>query len=187
MTPVSIGILAVSMSIDAFIAALGRGAVERRPRMTQVLRTGALFGVVEAITPLLGWLMGVAASRHVQAFDHWIAFGLLAVVGLHMAWQALQRPLGEPTPISTSIRALLVTAIGTSIDAMAVGVSLAFLDVNIVVVAVAIGLATAVMSSAGLLAGGLLGRRFGRVCEVLGGLALFALGLTILIEHLTAG
>lgn len=185
MSPVTIGVLAVSMSIDAFIAALGRGATMHRPNMATALRTGMVFGTIEAITPLIGWVLGVAASRYVEAVDHWIAFALLGGVGLHMMTQALRRQRGEVAPPASPWR-LIATAIGTSIDAMAVGVSLAFLDVNIFVIAAAIGVATMTMSSMGMMTGRFLGHRFGKVIEVIGGVALIGLGATILFEHLTA-
>ena len=185
MSPITIGVLAVSMSVDAFIAALGKGARAQRPGLGRALKTGAIFGTIEAITPLIGWAMGMAASAHVQAVDHWIAFALLGAVGLHMALQALTRQTGED-PAPASFWAVVATACGTSIDAMAVGVSLAFLDVNILFIALAIGLATMVMSATGMLTGRYLGRRFGQVIEGLGGLALIGLGSLILFEHLTA-
>lgn len=184
MSPISIGVLAVSMSIDAFIASVGRGAAtRRRPSLGNALRTGAVFGLVEAITPLLGWALGLAASRYVEAIDHWIAFGLLGAVGSHMALAALNRNEEAPAPVASGWR-LIAVAVGTSIDAMAVGVSLAFLDVNILVIAAAIGVATMVMSATGMLAGRMIGRRFGRIAEVAGGIALVILGAMILYEHL---
>ncbi|MDN3711997.1 manganese efflux pump MntP family protein [Paracoccus cavernae] len=185
MSPIAIGVLAVGMSVDAFIASLGRGASGSRPSFALALRTGAVFGIIEALTPLLGWTLGVAASRYVEAFDHWIAFTLLAAVGLRMVMQALRRPEDE-TPAPASFWMLVATAVGTSIDAMVVGVSLAFLEVNIVIIALAIGLATMAMSTTGMLAGRFLGSRLGRIVEILGGLALVAFGTTILIEHLSA-
>ncbi|WP_138469084.1 manganese efflux pump MntP family protein [Poseidonocella sp. HB161398] len=185
MSPMSIGVLAVSMSVDAFIASLGKGTSAPRPDLATTLRTGAIFGVVEAVTPLLGWLAGVAASQYVAAVDHWIAFALLGGVGLHMVLQAWTRR--EEAPRASSFWATVATAIGTSIDAMAVGVSLAFLQVNIVLIALAIGATTMVMSSTGLLLGRFIGARFGRIAETLGGVALFAIGAMILKEHLAAG
>ena len=88
MTPLSIGVLAVSMSVDAFIASVGKGAQAKRPNFGNAIRTGAIFGVIEAITPLIGWAAGVAASQYVAAVDHWIAFALLAGVGTHIILQA---------------------------------------------------------------------------------------------------
>lgn len=187
MSPSSIALLAFGMSIDALIAAAGRGVTSRRPGLIESLGTGLVFGVIEAFTPLVGWALGVAASAYVAQIDHWVAFGLLSAVGLRMLYHAARRKPGEPpAPPNRSFAVLLATAVGTSLDAMAVGVSLAFLDVNIVVIAVAIGAATTVMSTGGMLAGRALGVRFGRYAEVAGGLALMAIGTTILIEHLTA-
>jgi putative Mn2+ efflux pump MntP len=186
MSPVSIGVLAFSMSIDAFIASVGKGAVGQRPSISRALKTGFIFGLIEAITPLIGWTIGVASSQFVKAVDHWIAFGLLAAVGFHMLFQAASRRDEAEVPPASNW-AIVATAIGTSIDAMAVGVSLAFLDVNIFVIALAIGCATMLMSSTGVLAGRILGDRFGRIIEAIGGLALIGLGGTILVGHLAAG
>ncbi|MCW2308114.1 manganese efflux pump MntP [Rhodobium gokarnense] len=183
MSPLAIGVLAVSMSIDAFIASLGKGAASDRPSFGLAIRTGAIFGIVEAITPLIGWAAGVAAASHVEKVDHWIAFGLLAAVGLRMVYQAWTRKEDERPP--QDLWMTIATAVGTSIDAMAVGVSLAFLDVNILIVAAAIGLATMTMSSTGVLAGRFLGRHFGRAAEMLGGCALLGLGALILYQHLS--
>lgn len=186
MSAITIGILAVSMSIDAFIASLGRGADAKRACLRRALQTGMVFGAIETLTPLIGWVLGMAAAQYIALFDHWIAFGLLGAVGLRMILQAVDRkPEDQPRPASSW--GLIATAVGTSIDAMAVGVSLAFLDVNILLIALTIGLATTLMSTAGFMAGRILGSRFGRVAEVLGGLALIGLGGTILFQHLSAG
>ncbi|MGU3492610.1 manganese efflux pump MntP family protein [Xanthobacteraceae bacterium A53D] len=188
MSPFAIVVLAVSMSVDAFAVSVGRGAVLGRPRVSEALRTGAVFGIVEAITPLIGWAAGVAASSYVEAIDHWIAFALLGGVGLHMLYAALLKAGDgdEARAVGRSFLVLLATAVGTSLDAMAIGVSLAFLDVNIVVIAIAIGLATFLLSSGGMLVGRLIGARFGRWAEGVAGVALIGLGLSILIEHLSA-
>lgn len=185
MSLAALTILAFSMSIDAWVASVGRGAGMVRPRLVDAVRTGAVFGCVEMITPLIGWAAGVAASAYVREVDHWIAFGLLLAVGGRMTFHALRRSEDEP-PVSgrRSLLMLLATAVGTSIDAMAVGVSLAFLDVNIVMVAVAIGLATFVMSTGGVLTGRFIGERWGRLAEVTGGLVLMGLGTYILATHL---
>jgi len=187
MSPFAVAVLAVSMSVDAFAVSIGRGAAIGRPRMSEALRTGAVFGVVEAVTPVIGWAAGVAAAEFVAAVDHWIAFALLAGVGLHMLRAALRhRAADAAPPARRSLGVLVATAVGTSIDAMAVGVSLAFLDADIAVIALAIGLATFVMSSGGMLVGRLLGERFGRASELVAGVALCILGTTILWEHLAA-
>lgn len=192
MTGLTIAVLAISMSVDAFVVSVGRGAALGRPRYSEALRTGAVFGLVEALTPLIGWAAGVAASRAassmVEAVDHWIAFVLLAGVGLHMVWAASRRShADENKKPRSSLSVLIFTAIGTSIDAMAVGVSLAFLDVNIIVIALAIGLSTFLLSSGGMLVGRLISERWGRMAELFAGLTLIGLGLSILAEHLLAG
>jgi putative Mn2+ efflux pump MntP len=187
MSPFTIAALAVGMSIDAFVASVSRGAGLRRPPFKEALRTGIVFGAVETITPLIGWLAGIFASQYVQTIDHWIAFTLLAIVGGRMAMEGFSRSEDESgASDNRSLIVLMATAIGTSIDAMAVGVSLAFLDVNIVVVAIAIGLATFAMSTGGMMLSRLIGRRFGKWAEVIGGVGLIGLGCSILFEHLTA-
>ena len=166
------------------LLSVGRGAAIGSPPLRDALRTGLIFGIVEATTPILGWIAGVAASRFVQAVDHWIAFALLAGVGIHMLYAAIWGST-DNSPKGRSLAALMATAVGTSIDAMAVGISLAFLQVNIVIVAVAIGFATFVMSSGGMLVGRLIGHRLGKLAELIAGLALCGLGTMILLEHLS--
>ncbi len=185
MTPGAIAVLSLSMSTDAFAAAVGRGA-SHRPNLGAALRAGAVFGIIEAITPLIGWGLGLLAAGLVEQIDHWIAFVLLAAVGGKMIWEAC-KPLDpdlETTPVRSGPWALIATAIGTSIDAAAVGVGLAFLGANIWIIALSIGLTTFVLTTAGMLIGRAVGARFGKRAELIGGLALIALGTTILLEHL---
>ena len=182
MSPNAILVLAVSMSIDAFAASVGRGAALGQPRFSDALRAGAVFGVIEAITPIIGWTAGVAASGSVQAVGKWIAFILLGVVGGRMIY-AGRRKTERSKPVRRSLLMLTITAVGTSLDAMAVGVSLAFLNVNIAVIALAAGLATFVLSTGGTLIGHVVGEWFGRFTEAIAGIALFLIGVSILIEH----
>lgn len=185
MSPISIVILAFSMSTDAFAAAIGRGAV-RRPGVGEAMGNGVVFGMIEGMTPLIGWAIGIATSAYVASVDHWIAFALLAAVGGKMIWGAVRRDddrdQGEAT--GSGLWSLIFTAVGTSIDAAAVGVSLALLDVPILVVAASIGLATFVMATVGLLIGRVVGGRFGAIAELLGGIALLLIGAAIPLEHL---
>ena len=187
MSLFAIVVLAFSMSADAFAAALGKGSVLDRPRLSEALRTGLVFGTVEAITPVIGWAAGVAASAYITAIDHWIAFALLGVIGGKMILDCMRRPAEQAKPKRHSFGLLLLTAIGTSIDAMAVGVTLAFLDANIVVTALAIGLATFVMTTIGIMVGRIIGGNFGRIAEGLGGVGLILIGTKILIEHTLLG
>lgn len=187
VTPLAIAALAFSMSADACAAAIGQGAA-RKPTVSNALRSGAVFGTIEAITPLIGWALGAIAAGFITGIDHWIAFGVLCAVGLKMFWEGVQKSRGHAAREQTGggeqgAAKLVLTAIGTSIDAAAVGVTLAFLNVNILAVALAIGATTFILSTAGLLLGGLLGRKFGGRVELLGGLLLMAIGTTILLEH----
>lgn len=188
MTPIAIAALSFSMSADACAAAIGQGAA-RKPDLGQALRSGAVFGTIEAITPLIGWGLGTIAEGFITGIDHWVAFALLGAVGVKMFWEGLQKSLGRAAAPeadegqTASSGRLVLTAIGTSVDAAAVGVTLAFLDVNILAVALAIGATTFLLTTLGLLLGGLLGRRFGGGVEVLGGLLLVGIGTTILLEH----
>ena len=189
MTPIAIAILSLSMSADAFAAAIGRGA-QHRPTLPQALRSGLVFGLIEAITPLIGFALGVAAAGFVEAIDHWIAFGLLGAVGSKMIWEALKPEddtdqEGEARKAaSRGLIALIATAVGTSIDAGAVGVGLAFLGADIWLIAASIGLTTFALATLGLLIGKAAGARLGKIVELIGGLALIGLGLKILLEHL---
>lgn len=185
MTPVAIAILSVSMSTDAFAAAVGRGA-SHRPTLPGAVKAGLVFGIIEAVTPLIGWTLGLIAAGVVQQVDHWIAFGLLGAVGAKMIWEA-SKPVatdGENAPPRSGRWSLVATAIGTSIDAAAVGVGLAFIGANIWVIAASIGFTTFLLTTIGMLIGKAVGLRFGKVVELLGGVALIGLGLTILLEHL---
>ena len=215
MSILSVVALGFAMSADAFAAALARGAcMSHRPRFRQALTVGITFGVVEAITPLLGWMLGAAASQYITAYDHWVAFFLLLGLGLHMVWKSFQpveldcddsgmdmddRGQGVVTSVSGggaavagrvatgSLLSTVMTSVATSLDAMAVGVTLAFVDVPIGQVALVIGLCTMVMVTLGVLLGRMLGTLLGRRAEMLGGAVLIAIGSVILYEHLTEG
>lgn len=187
MTPASIAILSLSMSADAFAASIGRGATHK-PTFPGALKAGLVFGIIEAITPLIGWALGLIAAGFIGAVDHWIAFGLLTAVGGKMIWEAAKPKAEEDAsePAGKGGWTLIATAIGTSIDAAAVGIGIAFIGANIWVIAVSIGFATFVMTTIGMTIGRAVGVRFGRLVEIVGGVALIGLGTSILLEHLGA-
>lgn len=183
----SVVFLAFAMSTDAFAAAVGKGAALHKPRFSEALKTGLIFGVIEGITPVVGWGLGWAAASYVEAWDHWIAFVLLCGLGLFMIRNGCSTSDEPEEKRNThSFWLLAVTGFATSIDAMVVGVGLAFLDVNIVPIAIAIGLATTFMVTLGVMMGRVLGAVAGRWAEVLGGLILIGIGTLILVEHLGA-
>lgn len=186
MSPFSTAVLAFSMSADACAAATARGAATR-PSFATAIKNGAVFGIIEALTPVLGWALGLAASSYIAAIDHWIAFALLVGVGGKMAFESAGRlrHLGdEKTPeVKGGLGALILTALATSIDAAAVGVTLALVDASIVTVALAIGATTFALATGGMLVGRAVGARFGPAIELVGGLGLIAIGFGILLEH----
>ena len=186
MNLVSTVLLALAMSTDAFAAAVGKGAALHKPQLREAIRTGLIFGSIEAITPVVGWILGMAAARYVVAWDHWIAFALLGLLGLRMIFAGFREPDPiESRPQSHPFWVLATTGFATSIDAMAIGVGLAFLNVNIVATAAAIGLATFTMVTLGVMVGRVLGVVVGKRAEIVGGLLLIGIGSYIPFEHLT--
>ena len=181
-------LLALGMSVDAFAAALARGAGSLHYTWRQTVKTALIFGIVETITPLIGWLAGSMAQKFIAEYDHWLAFGLLLALGLKMIWGALHD--GDETAAAygnrtdATLTLTVITAIATSIDSMVVGVGLAFLDANIWLTALAIGTSTTIMAAIGLRLGRLLGQKIGSRAEMAGGVVLIGIGTVILLEHL---
>ncbi len=188
MNPISIALLSLAMSTDAFAAAVGKGTALQKPRWSEALRTGSIFGVIEAITPVIGWVLGLTAASYVKAWDHWIAFVLLGGLGLRMVYSGLRAPSVQKGEKLTQhpFWLLALTGFATSIDAMAVGVGLAFLKVDILPVAAAIGFTTFVAVTAGVMVGRALGTVAGKWAEICGGILLAGIGVAILMEHLGA-
>lgn len=189
MNPVSIILLALAMSTDAFAAAIGKGVALHHPRWREALRTGVIFGVIESLTPIAGWWLGSATAKYVSEWDHWIAFSLLGILGLRMihAGLGVDKESDVPKPSRHSFWLLALTGFATSIDAMAAGAGLALVGVNIYPVAVAIGFTTFVMVTAGVMLGRVLGAVAGKRAGIVGGLLLIGIGSAILQEHLAAG
>jgi manganese efflux pump family protein len=187
MNFISVALLSLAMSTDAFAAAVGKGTALEKPRWSEALRTGAIFGVIEGLTPLAGWALGFTAANYVKAWDHWLAFVLLGALGLRMVFAGFKAPEAEEPqkPSRHGFWLLAVTGFATSIDAMVVGVGLAFLKVDILPVAAAIGFTTFVMVTIGVMVGRVLGAVAGKRAEALGGVLLVGIGATILFEHLT--
>lgn len=184
MSIISNTILAFSMSADAFAAAVGKGVALRKPKLTEAMRIGLIFGGIETLTPLIGWAAGRVASRAIEAVDHWLAFTILAAIGAKMIYEGLQQE-DAPPRASHALPVLILTAIGTSIDSMAVGVTLALINVNIWLMATMIGTATFLMASIGIMTGHYIGTKAGKAAEILGGFCLIAIGAVIVCEHLS--
>jgi putative Mn2+ efflux pump MntP len=178
-------LLSLAMSTDAFAAAVGKGAALHKPHWREALRTGLIFGVIEGVTPVIGWALGQVAAPYVSAWDHWIAFALLSLLGLRMIRAGLSEPDAEASPpASHSFWVLVLTGFATSIDAMVVGVGLAIMGADIVITAAAIGVSTFMMVTIGVMLGRVLGVIAGRRAEVMGGVLLAGIGCLILYEHI---
>lgn len=178
-------LIALGVSADAFAVSLGKGLQMRRLRVGDAMPLALTFGVFQAVMPVVGWLLGTGLSDHVTEIDHWIAFALLSLIGAKMIWEALHPgAAGAGTDDGIPVCELLVLGLATSIDALAVGISFAFLDVDLVGAVVLIGVTTFVLSLAGVLVGHRAGVRFRGPAEVVGGLVLIGIGVRVLLDHL---
>ncbi|WP_374652897.1 manganese efflux pump MntP family protein [Dongia sp.] len=176
--------LAFSLSADAFAASLGKGASLHRPGLREAARIGAYFGAFELGAPLVGLAVGWGIGGHIEAVDHWIAFTLLLIVGARMAWLAWSAEESDaPRPARHGALALMATALATSIDATAVGVTLGFMNVHIPATLATIGAVTFAMAFTGVLIGRAAGPLLGRWAEFAGGIGLILIGIKVLVEH----
>ncbi len=176
-------VLAVGLSMDAFAVSVCKGLALGEIKKKHALIVGAWFGGFQALMPVIGYYLGVSFADLVAKVDHWIAFGLLALIGGNMIREALKGE-GESVDSSFAFKTMLLLAIATSIDALAVGVSFAFLQTPLWSSVALIGVTTALFSAVGLLIGKKVGMRFHKGAEILGGVILIAIGIKILIEHL---
>lgn len=177
-------LIALGLAMDAFAVALAAGATGRAAGRRAAFRLCFHFGLFQFLMPILGWMAGHAVAFRIAWFDHWIAFGLLGIIGIRMIRAGLSVDSGEPAPDPSRGISLLLLAIATSIDALAVGLSLAVIGVRIWYPSVVIGLVAAVMTFLGLRLGSRLGSLLGRRMEVLGGIILIGIGVKVLVEHL---
>jgi len=176
-------LIAVGLGMDAFAVALCTGATRRDIWFRPGFRLSFHFGLFQFMMPIIGWAAGTTIVRFIEAYDHWIAFGLLAYVGGKMIKESFEDKHQDFGADPTRKWTLVMLAIATSIDALAVGLSLALLKVPILYPSIIIGLVAAGMTAAGLALGRPLGR-FGKRMELIGGLVLIGIGLRIVIEHL---
>ena len=186
---IEIFLIAVSLALDAFAVSVSSGISIPGFGGRQAVKMGVWFGGFQFAMPLIGWFLGSSVSQYIEAVDHWVAFGLLALIGGRMVWGALKAGAGEEeeVPPDLSARRLCLLAIATSIDALAVGVSMAFMKVDILVSALVIGVVAFGLSVVGGLVGKRLGALFQRRAELVGGLVLVGIGIKILAEHTTGG
>jgi manganese efflux pump family protein len=179
--------IALALAMDAFAVALVTGLTLKRVTGRDMFRLAFHFGLFQALMPLLGWGAGKALYSYIAAIDHWVAFGLLAFVGGRMIWSARESQAEEPESVTNPTKGwdLVVLSLATSIDALAVGLSLALVGSEIVFPALVIGIIAALLTITGMLLGKRIGTLWGRKVEVIGGLILVAIGVRILVQHLT--
>ena len=179
-------VLALGLSMDAFAVSICKGLSVPKLQAKHCLICGVYFGGFQALMPLIGWALVIRFQSMITNIDHWIAFVLLAVIGANMIKESFSKE-EECPDASFGFKTMLTLAVATSIDALAVGVTFAFLDVSIVPAVLLIGATTFVCSAVGVKIGNVFGNRFQSKAEFLGGLVLIAIGLKILIEHLFFG
>jgi putative Mn2+ efflux pump MntP len=184
----SLLLLACALSMDAFAVAIVAGLALKPMSWRHVTRLSLSFGLFQGVMPILGWLAGTAVHKQISAIDHWIAFGLLAVVGGKMLWESFQTHEDEK-PVKkdpTAGWSLLVLSVATSIDALAVGLSLAMVESPILLPSAVIAIVCAAFTALGMLLGRRIGKWWGQHVETLGGLILIGIGIKILLDHLSA-
>lgn len=178
--------IGIGLSMDAFAVSISCGLTIKNLTKRNAFKIGAFFGGFQAVMPVIGWLAGLKLRTLIGSLDHWIAFGLLGIIGvrmIHEAWKQEQEECRERSnPLAT--KRLLILSIATSIDALAVGLSFALLDISIVIPVILIGLITFTISFFGVLGGRKLGCYFRKKVEIAGGLILIGIGLKILIQHI---
>lgn len=183
MTLFELFVIAVGLSMDAFAVSICKGLSMQKMSWKKALVVGLYFGGFQAGMPLLGYFLGSRFQEKIMAFDHWIAFILLCLIGVNMIRESFSKE-EEQTDASISFRSMVPLAVATSIDALAVGVTFAFLRVEIVPAVSFIGIVTLLLSMVGVKAGNVFGSRYKSRAELAGGIILVLMGVKILIEHL---
>ena len=178
-------LLSVGLAMDAFAVSLVRGAVGGH-RLARAVEIGLAFGAAQGLMPLLGWGLGIAFQGAFEAVDHWIAFGLLALLGGRMLWEAVSGSDQPAAGTHSHVLGLTMAAFATSIDAAAAGLTLSVFAVPIPLACLVIGVTTAILCTIAYLIGARVSARVGKVAELFGGLVLIGLGIRILVVHLSA-
>jgi manganese efflux pump family protein len=180
-------IIGIGLAMDAFAVSVAAGAGYRQLRIRHALRMAAFFGAFQAIMPVLGWLAGLSFREAIEAYDHWVAFVILTAIGLKMFYEAFKIKQAENPSNPANLAVLLTLSIATSIDALAVGITLSLITDAIAGAVIIIGLITFALSLLGCSIGKRLGHLFENKIEIVGGCILIAIGIKILLEHFAAG
>ena len=184
MNLLEIVLIAIGLSMDAFAVSITLGLLIKKPKIKEVLIPGIYFGFFQAFMPLIGYLTGINFANKIQVLDHWIAFVLLGFIGGKMIKESLSKEKTKGNERPFHFNTMLLLAIATSIDALAIGITFAFFETSILRAIIIIGLTTFCISVGGMKIGNIFGTKFKSKAEFFGGLILIILGLKILIEHL---
>ena len=183
MSLFTIILIAIGLSMDSFAVSISNGLTIKNLKLKDEILIALSLSLFQALMPLLGWYLGTSIEQYIKEIDHWIAFGLLSFIGFKMIYESqIEEQQEEKTSIK--FQTIIIQSLATSIDALAVGISFAVLVSNIVLPIIIIGIITFVFSILGLRIGKMLGNKFGKSVEIIGGLILIGIGVKILIEHL---
>lgn len=183
MGVIEIVILGIGLAMDAFAVSICKGLSMKKMEWKKAIIIALYFGVFQALMPIIGYLLGVGFEEKITSIDHWIAFGLLSMIGINMIREAFGDKESEEND-SVDFKSMIVLAVATSIDALAVGVTFAFLRVNVIFAVAIIGTVTFIISMCGVKIGNVFGDKYESKAEIAGGVILILLGLKILLEHL---
>jgi putative Mn2+ efflux pump MntP len=184
MELITIIVIAVGLAMDAFVVSIVSGGIYKQLHVKYALRMALFFGAFQAFMPLIGSLAGLSLKDCIQGYDHWVAFALLAAIGGKMIYESFKIKSVEENPDPSNIFVLLALSVATSIDALAIGITLSLITSSIASAVIIIGLITFVLSYAGVLIGKRFGHFFENRIEALGGLVLIAIGVKIICQHL---
>ena len=185
MELITLLLIAISLSFDTFAVSVSTGLMINQIQFKQATRIAMVLAVVQTLMPLIGWFAGSLIKEYILGFDHWLAFILLLYIGLKMIYESLKAE-EEKKFNPEKLKVQITMAIATSIDALIVGVTFAFININIWLSVIIIGIITFIASMLGMLLGKNVGNKLGKRTEIIGGIILIAIGAKILIEHLTS-
>ena len=185
MEMITVIAIAFGLAMDAFAVSLTSGIAIRHLRIKHALKLAIFFGSFQAIMPLIGWLAGLSLKDFISGVDHWIAFGLLSLIGCKMIYESFKIEPAVRAINPLNVYVLLILSVATSIDALAIGVSFAFLRISIATPIIVIGVVTFLLSFLGTFVGNRFGHFFEKKIEILGGFILIGIGIRILVQHLT--
>ncbi|MFZ4401510.1 MAG: manganese efflux pump MntP family protein [Bacteroidales bacterium] len=183
MDYISLILIAIGLSFDTFAVSVSTGLILKKIKFQQALKVAFVLAFLQSLMPLIGWFAGKQISQYIGKFDHWIAFVLLSILGVKMIIESFKNDDNNKNFNPLKFNVLLGMGIATSIDALVVGISFAFLDTNIWIAILFIGVVTFLFAMLGMLFGKKIGSKFGKRIEVLGGFILIAIGLKILLGH----